>query len=135
MTMDERRAAVVAELLAELRAAPAGTRELSNRVLVALGWDCGGLHKCLLYWHNAPTGHSFEDGEQPDPSCSIDDIVALFPPTFLPSFYPGQCDDGSLVYVGQAIQGDDPAAPDAPAVAATPALALCVALLEAEDRR
>ena len=68
-------------LLADLEAADVGTRELSDRVLVALGWvphrnSAGGIKALRTpngsdddwYWHT-----------RPNPTMSVDDALALIP--------------------------------------------------------
>jgi len=105
-------------------------RKLSDEVLVAAGWESGGLHGGLLFWYSPATGHAFEDGQQPDPARDLNAIVALVPEGYEVTMNFGTVDGKPYAdaRLGRDILGED----DWPrAAAATPALALSAALVRA----
>lgn len=75
------------DLAARIEAAPYGSRELSDAVLMACGWKFqagqspptgaawDGTNRSS-YWH-APDGKSIIEGRQPDPTRSETDALAL----------------------------------------------------------
>lgn len=69
------------ELIAALEKATGPDRELGNEVLFACGWrmeEDGPRPDPSLYWI-APNGEEFIDGDQPDPTASIDAAMTLVP--------------------------------------------------------
>lgn len=64
----------MSDLIADLEAAEAGSRELSDRVLLACGWSFSNEH-----WFGPGENMAWMAEDAPDPARSIDDAVALVP--------------------------------------------------------
>jgi hypothetical protein len=77
------------DLAARLESAEAGSRELSDAVLLACGWSRGcwveggrvgnvrfGSHKPHPYWQT-PDGTKFDEGQRPSPTERVDDVIAM----------------------------------------------------------
>lgn len=103
-----------ADLAARLEAATEGSRELSDEVLVACGWtvDPG------LFWRKPDGWHCHDDA--PDPTRSVDDSIALIGERRWYIAASARDDMG-----GYFVQVGKPTAH-----AATPALALCAAIVK-----
>ncbi len=97
------------DLAARLEQAPEGTRELSDEVLLAVGWDCG------------PPGWT---SDRPDPTRDLTDIAALVEAT------------GRWWSVDKDEAGVDLAdgQPNYVPTNGRPALALCIALVKAQEK-
>ena len=112
-------------LKADLAAAKEGSRELSDRVLLAFGWYVAEETNTFpRMWMQGNEGQIAltEDEPRPDPTRSIDDAAALMPEG--KRFKVGRDDDG----IGYASVGG-------PRIyeSKTPALAICLAALEARE--
>lgn len=127
-----------AELIARLEAAEAGSRELSDEVLVALGWRCEeeewiGRLGIIKVWYR-PNGEVVRIGCRPSPTESVDDALGLVPEGLIWSL--GIDGVGPSAMIGEEFPGEYAIARQWYAVvdsAATPALALCVAVLRARE--
>lgn len=78
------------DLIDRLEQAEAGSRELSDEVLLALGWSCNdriqGKHPKIFgkYWrHPVNRNDGYWDGDQPDPTQSVDHALKLVPDGWL----------------------------------------------------
>ena len=73
----------LAKLISDLEAATEGSRDLSDRVLLACGWVFALGHPAIMsesYWQAPEVNERILIlGEQPSPTESIDDAVALVP--------------------------------------------------------
>lgn len=133
------------DLIARLKAAEVGSRELSDEVLLALGWvkfyfsvihaSSGSVTE---HW-TAPNGSMMYASERPSPTESVDDALALAPPdkAYCISFQPPNHYE-VMVEVPEYSISSDPNDPKGRFVlgrAATPALALCAAILRAKEAR
>ena len=108
------------DLIPKLEAAPEGSRELSDEVLLAFGWTHDGE-----YWLDANNTNRCKFDAALDPTRSIDDIVALVPEGWF-----GEIRFGKIAWAWLRLgEGDLIRAYDI----ATPALALCIACLEAQE--
>lgn len=110
-------------LIQRLQEAGEGSRELSDEVLRACGWDIVIEGHWLRRY--VPGGvYSWPLDEAPDPSRSIDDVVALLPE----GFDWDRCRNGVATVhdlrPGMPYRGYE-------GWAATPALALCAAIIRA----
>lgn len=113
-------------LIERLSAAKVDSRELSDEVLLALGW----LHE-TGWWRPpapAPEWEIFHERDRPDPARSIDDAVRWVVPEGWSWTIYGP--DQLGVVKPHAMLGV-PGVFEADASAATPALALCIAGLKA----
>lgn len=67
------------DLIERLEKAAATSRELANDVLLACGWTAHetsiGPSRPIVW--ESPNGHAFEDGDQPDPTASLDAARSL----------------------------------------------------------
>lgn len=112
------------DLITRLEQAKEGSRELSDEVLLALGWKTGiGTHADFTKFH-APDG-SPASRDRPDPTTNLQDAVDL-----VPERHPWTLDSIGIVEMGSTtgkpVEG----------IARTLALAMCIAILkvqEAED--
>ena len=106
-----------AALIARLVETKEGTRELSDEVLVALGWRIGKPRRA---W--APNRDFYFDDQVPDPTRNLQDIVDL-----VPEGHPWTLDSIGIVEMGtttgKPVEG----------IAATRALAMCIAILKAVE--
>lgn len=62
-------------LLLSLESAPSGSRELSDRMLLACGWHWAAR----MGWRNPEGGMVLRDEDRPDPTRSVDDALKLLP--------------------------------------------------------
>lgn len=67
------------DLASRLKSAPHGSRELSNEVLLACKWMRHriGEEDLRLWWSKGPRDKPIPDGQQPSPTESVDDALAL----------------------------------------------------------
>lgn len=73
----------LSDLIARLEKATGPDRELGNDVLLACGWVCeehgNGGPDTYLTWAPSADDDDFMDGDQPDPTSSIDAAMTLVP--------------------------------------------------------
>ncbi len=71
------------DLIAELEAAPEGSRELSDKVLLAIGWigqSAASQQAGILIPHwKSPDGRDVPSGLRPSPTESLDAALTLVP--------------------------------------------------------
>jgi len=115
------------DLKTRLAQATKGSRELSDRVLVAMGWqirtDYANDEQPTYWW---PDGIMYEGFHHPDPTRSVDHVLALVPEGW---------------HLSHAWKNDEQAGFNltkqlgihANALAATLPLAGCIAILEAQE--
>ena len=111
-----------APLISRLEEAKEGSRELSNMILLALGWrERGGRARFLTHFAVSPDGAEIPWGDHPDPSRNLQAAVDL-----VPEGLPWDMESAGIVEMGTdngPVEG----------IAATPALALCVAIIKAME--
>lgn len=125
-------------LIEELQAGP-GSRELSDRVLLALGWrkvlrdaadDDPNQHPVTILFspenqgYGVNTNYHWTGRQRPDPSRNLQDAVDLVPEGML--FAVGLSEDGPYCQWEVHNHCDDGLAP-------TPALAICIAIIKARS--
>ena len=127
--------AEISELIKDLEAATEGSRELSDRVLLALGWqnpmEDVGLddHDEMIqseYWYPPDmSGGAYSPNTQPDPTRSVDAALALVPED-CPWTLKGNKENGGFaeLHIPGLLTIE---------VASTPALALTIACLKAKE--
>lgn len=125
------------ELIERLERSAGPDRELANDVLFACGWTAHetsiGPSRHVVW--ESPDGHGFEDGDQPDPTASIDAALTLVPEgcrwtVFHPAYDQGIYQDGKAgadIHSPRSSGGG----PRWKGFGATPAIALCIAALKA----
>ncbi len=117
-----------AALIKRLEEAKEGSRELSDEVLVALGWRIGKPRRA---W--APNRDFYFDDQVPDPSRNLQDAVDLVPE--------GWAGGGRLVgeppYAMELLNTneDESGFVNSSANTPAPALALCIAILRTMEVR
>ncbi|KKK62212.1 hypothetical protein LCGC14_3006570, partial [marine sediment metagenome] len=111
-----------AVLIAELEQAKEGSRALSDRVLLALGYS---LKTRTLEWYTPAgvvIGHNSDWSRRPDPSRNLQCAVDL-----VPEGHPWTLDSIGIVEMGtttgKPVEG----------IAATRAIAMCIAILKAME--
>ena len=107
------------QLIAKLEAAEAGSRELSDVVLLALGWT----HPHTVSWVS-PDGRGVHDLDAPSPTESVDDALGLVPE----GYEPGKLKWGHKGGVYFYLEGPKCAG----SIAQLPATAICAAILRAQ---
>lgn len=121
---------MTADLIARLKAAPEGSRELSDQILRAVGWETKTTDDGV-YWRHGDSSWTRDDPDRPHPSCSIDDGQVHV----LPEGWDWTLDSqgGCEVYrdVPPGSLPGDPSSKYVDADAATPELAFCIASLRA----
>lgn len=124
----------LSDLIARLEAATEGSRELSDEVLRACGWTTDWLAEGSLHptWH-APGCWPKGSIVRPDVSRSLDDALALVPEgwriTVIGSTFTGSPSPRwRWLFQRFGLSGGEPYGE-----AATPALALCAAILRAME--
>lgn len=122
-------------LIARLEAATEGSRELSDEVLLALGWRYrtsgeGGIllpNECMIV---DPSGRQHIKDHAPDPTQSLDDCKALTPSNLTGLLEIGSPADKRF---GCKLYRDGSGFACADEVAATPELAWSAAILKARE--
>jgi hypothetical protein len=126
-------------LIAELEAAEKGSRELSDRVLLALGWVT--FREYGFIWWGKNKRSSGPEDDRPSPSESLDDVLAMVPEGWqwtgsnrAPKPHAGRAyiHNRELHFTGLGA-APNPAYRGFEATAATPALALCIVILQAKE--
>lgn len=107
----------IAQLIKDLGAAPEGSRELSDRVLLVLVYTDYTFYNPLIGRHDVKPN-------RPDPTCSVDDVLGLYPVGKQVNVSRYSDGTGCVEYLGWKTREK----------ANTPALALCVALLKAKEK-
>ncbi|MDJ0513107.1 MAG: hypothetical protein QNJ62_06655 [Methyloceanibacter sp.] len=121
------------ELIEDLRAAPEGSRQLSDRVLLACGWTKDSLDD---WW--APN-QKYGGPNRPDPTRNLQDAVDWVVPEgwrvdSLSQSWNGEWWDCALTEIGEpAWDYDGSLIAETDKGVSTPALALCIASLEARE--
>ena len=114
-----------AALIAKLESAKEGSRELSDEVLMALGWQRRPIQITGVYEWYRTGGDHYIGVVRPDPSRNLQDAVDLIPgKAHWAASYP--VGEAELVYGG-------PNGRLVTADAATAPLAMCIAILKAVE--
>lgn len=120
-------------LIEKLETAEAGSRELSDEVLLALGWMEGPLNTTIWY---RPDYSVVPESENLEPTTNLQDAVDLVPEGWdWGAGYGHENGDPEGEEVIFAVVGKPDKGLSTPgeANAATPALALCAAILRAKE--
>lgn len=113
------------DLISRLEKAKGPDRELGDKVLFACGWtrNCVGHFHGPMYRWRGPDGKSYEDGEHPDPTASLDAAVGLVPEGAYFKIQVGRDHKDTWCWVEMKDV-------EAVAFSKVPALALCIAALK-----
>lgn len=121
----------LSDLIARIEAAKEGSRELNHEIAVAIGWCFGGGRPKGGLWKSPDGKMNFDT--VPDFSGSLDAALTLVPDdssVTLQFDHKTSCDFSPSAEVYP--YGSEP---KKPSYASTPALALCIAALEAREAR
>ena len=117
------------DLIKDLETAPSGSRELSDRVLLACGWRRQRPMEGAVSWvWFRPDGEK-HNGKSPDPTRNLQDAVDWVVPEGVEWRVQMALGTKSQPEIGFAIVGE------CGRTGSTPALALCIAALRAKEER
>ena len=122
------------DLLSELEQATNGSRELSDKVLLAIGWQFpddwepkGLSHGNLV----SPNGETISHHLRPNPTENLQDALELVPEGWYPVLEPYINDADLVVYCADLFRPNW--GEREPCRAHTPTLAFCIATLKARE--
>jgi hypothetical protein len=118
------------DLIERLEKAEGPDRALGDEVLFACGWGCeeaGFGPDTYLVWSTPDESDTFRDGDQPNPTSSIDAALTLVPEghDWLVSMGVGE-PALAAVALATSVRNSEAEAP-------SPAIALCIAALKARE--
>jgi hypothetical protein len=125
------------DLIARLEKATGEDRELANDVLLACGWKTeeygAGPDRSVTWIDPNPNGEDYLDGDQPDPTASLDAARTLILPGFYWLVSEGRTRASEPLGGAQIFRPNYLVEPIAEAEHESAIIALCIAALRARD--